>query len=287
MNRAADIGLYRTMGNTIGAVHFDVVRPPRGLTPLDPPAAASSRVRLLLPIDEGMVVREDGGAQYLVGRHDLAWVPPRRRVSALLARPTSLALVSLPSDVFERHGLSLAQLPPRTHPTSPLVQPVREFLLSAIDNSLDVEVISAHLFEQMIAELVESLALEAKGMPTARGQVRPSTYDQAVAHITAFRASPDLTPQQVAGSLRVSIRHLQRAFEERGATVAGEIRRQRTEAAVQMLSDTGFDDVKMPEIAARAGFGNDAEMRRAVAAWMGTTPSRLRSAVTARGRERE
>jgi AraC-like DNA-binding protein len=271
-----DVELYRTMSNTIGSVRLVVARLPHGLTPLDPHTDGPRGVRLVLPIDDGIVVRASDRAQCIVGRNDLAWIPGDRRAAVLLARPTSVATVEVPAEAFERHGVMLSHLPPRTHPSSLLVQPVRDFVLSAIDSRLDVEPISARLFEQMLADMVGSLALEARGMPSARGHVRSSLYDQAVAHIAAFRESPEFTPPHLARSLQVSLRQLQRVFEERESSPAREIRRQRTEAALAMLADPAFDDVRIPEIAARAGFGNDAEMRRAVSAWTGTTPSRLR-----------
>jgi AraC-like DNA-binding protein len=270
------VELHRTMSNTIGTVRLVVARLPHGLTPLDTDRHEPRGVRLVLPIDGGIVIRFSDGRQCVVGQRDLAWVPRDHRASVLLARPTSIATVEMPAAAFERHGVTLAQLPARTHPSSPLVQPVREFVLSAVDSCLDAEDLSARLFEQMLSEMVESLALEAKAMSVVEDRSRGSLFDQAVAHVAAFRDSPDLHPPQMARTLGVSLRQLQRAFEEHDSSPAREIRRQRTEAALAMLADDTFRGVRIPEIASRAGFANDAEMRRAVAASTGTTPSRLR-----------
>ena len=276
MAAAADLSRFRTMSREIGHVRLSVLRLPSGSSAFEPRAGEAGRIRLLLPVDGGLVVRARLGQPFPVGRHDLAWVPSWAPVSLAVVEPTSVVVVELPGDEFVKHGVPIGAVPPRTHPASPLVRPVREFLLAAVESVLAVEPISAHLFERVIGELAESLALEARGMPVANARVRPPLREQAEAHIAAFRSSPDLNPQQVARSLRVSVRQLQRAFEEAGTTVAGEIRRQRTAAAVSMLSNGEFDELKMPEIAARAGFRNDAEMRRALSTWMGTTPSRLR-----------
>jgi AraC-like DNA-binding protein len=276
MATSADLAGYRTTSADLGRVRISVLRLPSGASGFEPRRGDEARIRLVLPVDGGVVVRARSGQQHLVGRQDIAWMPSWTPVVLSVVDPTSIVVVELPGDEFVRHGVPIGSVPPRTHPSSPLVRPVREFFLAAAENIMAVEPISAHLFERMAGELAESLALEARGMPSAKARIRPPLHDQAVAHITAFRSSPDLNPQQVAKSLRVSVRQLQRVFEEAGTTVAGEIRRQRTAAAIAMLSNDEYDELKMPEIAARAGFRNDAEMRRAVATWMGTTPSRLR-----------
>ncbi|MFJ6651588.1 helix-turn-helix domain-containing protein [Microbacterium sp. NPDC091313] len=273
---APEAGLYRTASHTIGAVQLGVVRLPTGVTPLR--AHAAPGVRLVLPIDEALVLRTPDGRELPLGTQDLTWVPVRQQVSMMLARPASVAFVDVRAELFARHNAALSALPSRTHPASPLVRPVREFVLCALADRRPIEPISAHLFARMVVDMIELLALEAQGSPHGAGPARPSLHSQAMAHIAARRGDAELSPSSLARALCVSVRQLQRAFEEHGSTVASEIRRQRTDAAVAMLSDAAFDGVKMPEIAARAGFGNDAEMRRAIAAWMGTTPSQLRGA---------
>lgn len=264
------------MSTTIGTVRLRVVRLPQGSTMLDPTPRGRRGVRLVLPLDEGVVLRAADGSQCVVGNHDLVRMPGGHPATMILARPASVATVDIPADAFGACGSVLPAQHAQTHPSSPLVQPVREFVLGAIEHGIEGASISAAMFEQLLADMVASLPEDPAGAPPARPDARASLYEQALAHIAMFRDSAALDPAQVARSLRVSLRQLQRAFEEQGSSPAREIRRQRTEAALAMLADAAFDDVRIPEIAVRAGFGNDAEMRRAVAVWTGTTPSHLR-----------
>jgi AraC-like DNA-binding protein len=277
---------HRTRSSVIGAVSISMTRMPAGATVLRrSPSSDPRAVDLLLPVEASVVVRERGSEQYLVGPRELGWLPNWTPAALYAGASCEIAWIQVPSRVLDSHPGLAAPLPPRPAPGSALIEPMRAFVQTAVAGSHAVDPLSAHLFEDLLGALLEAAALEARGVQPAGGAVggvlagaaRPTLRAQAVAHIAAFRDSPQLSPQQIARSLRISVRQLQRAFEEAGTTVAAEIRRQRLDSAIEMLTAAEFDGLTVSEIAARAGFRNDAELRRALSSWMGATPSELRS----------
>lgn len=288
---------FRTRSSSIGAVDITVIRMPKGAVVVRPSAAVSDpTVHLLLPLDAPLLVRERDGDQYVVGLQSLTWLPEWMTAALFCARPCDVVCVELPvrgrdGQVVPNGAGSNGALPARPvlngrelngplppHPAadSSLVPSVRAFVQSALAIPANREPLAARLFEDMLRAMVEALVVEARGSGRGPGGIRQPLREQAVAHIAAYRGDHGLSPKSVATSLRVSLRQLQRAFEEAGSTVAGEIRQQRLDAAIVMLGDARCDSLSVAEVAARAGFRNDAELRRALNAGTGTTPSALR-----------
>ncbi|WP_440711476.1 helix-turn-helix domain-containing protein [Herbiconiux sp. YIM B11900] len=264
--------------SVIGEIAVWMIRLPAGSTVVRPtPPGEPRSVHLLLPVDEAIAVRERGGEQYVVNRRDLGWLPSWSLAAVHAARSCELAWVELPSRLLDAHSGLRAPVPAHPAPGSPLVPPVRAFLQTVVAGEHELDPLAARLFEDLLGSLVEGLMIQARGTYPDRGRVRPTLHAQAVEHIAALRENPELSPAQIARSLRISVRQLQRSFEEAGSTVASEIRRQRLAAAVAMLTDDAFDGLTVAEIAVRSGFRNDAELRRALAAGAGPTPTELRS----------
>lgn len=274
---------HGTRSTRLGGIAVTMLRLPAGVTVVHgtPPSEPRS-LQLVLPVESALIVRERGGEQHLVGRRELSWLAGWSPVAFYAADDLEVAWLELPSRVLDAHAELSAPLPSRPAHPSALVEPMRAFVQTALAVEHG-DAVSPGLFDDLVGAMLAALVHEARAAQAAQiaGPERVRTAGsglraQAVAHIAAFRADPRLSPQQIARGLRISVRQLQRAFEEAGTTVATEIRRQRLEAAVEMLTSERFDGCTVAEVAARAGFRNDAELRRALAAWTGTTPSELR-----------
>jgi len=274
-----------TRSSAVGSmhVHMHMLRLPAGPTIARPSGPAEPRMlHLLLPVDSAVAVKVGRGMQHVVGPRALGWLPGWTGCALFTAHPVEAAIVTVPASVLDTRVALSAPLPSAPASGSRLVEPARAFLQTALAGEHALDALAAPLFDEMLAALLESLVTEARAHQTAAfghprlEQVPPPLRMRAIAQIAAHRSDPALSPQQIARSLRISVRQLQRAFEEAGCTVAGEIRRQRMEAAIGMLTDEVFDRLTISEIALRAGFRNDAELRRALLAVAGTTPSRLR-----------
>lgn len=277
LSRGQLMDRFGTRSASIGSVTVSMTALPAGPLLLAPaPASEPRALDLVLPVDAPLVVRDRTGNQHLVGRRSLTWLPGWLPAGLYTACPGEVAWVRVPDVLLDERSALAAPLPPAPAPASALIDPVRAFVQTAVADELALEPIAARLFDELLVGMLEALVLEARGVAPLTGGVRPPLRMQAIAHISAFRDSPALSPQQIARSLRISVRQLQRAFEEAGTTVAAEIRRQRLEAAVEMLTDDRFDALSIADVAGRAGFRNDAELRRALGADGGTTPSQLR-----------
>ncbi|MGA1838004.1 helix-turn-helix domain-containing protein [Herbiconiux sp. 11R-BC] len=274
----------------IGDVTITSTRLPAGGTVVLPSGADRRALQLVVPVDSTLVVRERDAEQYLVGTRGLAWFPAWSAAAVCSPREGEVRWVDVPARLLGSRGSLSEPLPPRPAPGSALVEPVRAFLEAASSarsplppagagaGAGAVTALSGRLFEELLGAMIDALFREARGAGATAGAVRPPLRVQAVAHIAANRADPALSSERIARALRISVRQLQRAFEEAGTTVGAEVRRQRLDAAVRMLTDESFDALAVSEIAARAGFRNDAELRRALAACTGgATPSRLRT----------
>ncbi|MGD8193192.1 helix-turn-helix domain-containing protein [Herbiconiux sp. P18] len=264
-------------------------RLPEGATVL--PAVAPSeprRVHLVLPVGAGVILREPGKAPHRIGERGLGWVPSRAPVAVCCGRPTDVMWLEISPRLLDRRPALAAQWPDRPSPSSSLVAPVRAFLEAVVTGDSGGRAEPA--VDDLLLGMLEALVHEAKEEPAAGSPTAPVTSPptvrvparvplrlQAIAHIAASRDDRSLSPHQIARGLRISVRQLQRAFEEAGSTVVAEIRRQRLEAATALLVDETCDRLSIAEIATLAGFRNDAELRRALASNRGATPTELRS----------
>jgi AraC-like DNA-binding protein len=90
----------------------------------------------------------------------------------------------------------------------------------------------------------------------------------------AIEARPEATPAQLARRLAVAPRTLQRLFRDNALTVPGFwLRLARARRAALQLGD----GAPLADIAADAGYADQAHMTRAFRRWFGTTPARLRT----------
>ena len=91
------------------------------------------------------------------------------------------------------------------------------------------------------------------------------------------QARPRLTPAVVAARLSVSLRHLQRAFENADQSVAHAIARRRAESAALMLVSPTASGHTMQQIAHDCGFSSAFELRAAFREHYAMLPSEYRN----------
>lgn len=129
-----------------------------------------------------------------------------------------------------------------------------------------------------VRRALESLALTsiASAPPMADDDAADTSMrGLTLDYIRLHHVDPQLTPAAVARGLGVSVRTLQRAFED-GRGVAQWIARFRLEHALVVLRDERFAALTIPEIAQRAGYGSAVCMRRAIVAETGQGPAAYR-----------
>ena len=112
----------------------------------------------------------------------------------------------------------------------------------------------------------------------ARGAVRAAKLQQASELIGRHFRAADLTPDQVAFMLGISVRQLHLLFEPTGESFSQRLQRRRVEACRQALVDPAQDHRTVSDIAFDAGFDNLATFYRAFRRHYGVAPSDFRQA---------
>lgn len=234
---------------------------------------------MLFPLSSPLVVRDGIHPDRVVRPGHLVWLADWVRYSIVAPRESDAAAASVPASALEEYGdpadFEVIQ-------DSPLLAPVRSFVTSLTQSDKSMSALSEYFTEKLLAEMASSLVLESRGVPGLSHSGK-SLFDQAMAHIAAFRTDNTLTAPQIAQTLGVSVRQLQRAFSAEGTSPAREIRRQRTTLALDMLRDPTFELLTVAQIAKHSGFTGPAELRRALDQFHGLTPREVRESVSSGG----
>ena len=164
--------------------------------------------------------------------------------------------------------------------------PLRLFALSIVDSAWSPSDVGTLMVERTIEDLVVGLLLEGDGHAMDSDDLRMGLRARARAQIDARHRDPDLTPATLAAQLGVSLRHLQRAFEGSGDTVAHEIGRARAESAAVLLTMPQSAGLTIADVAARAGFSSTFELRAGFKARYAMLPSEYRNHRQLAGSER-
>ncbi|MDZ7914102.1 MAG: helix-turn-helix domain-containing protein [Rhodococcus sp. (in: high G+C Gram-positive bacteria)] len=125
-----------------------------------------------------------------------------------------------------------------------------------------------------IGSLVKSV-LHATARPIT--SQRTNLYESALSVIDARIADPALSPVDIAGSVKVSIRQLHRAFAEHGTTVSRSIRSRRLDGCRREIVQRHAVERSLTQISHRWGFTDLAAFSRAFKAEFGISPRRYRS----------
>jgi len=126
--------------------------------------------------------------------------------------------------------------------------------------------------------VLESLGAAFDDSPPVHAGSTGSLFLRATAHLELHLGDPELGAESVAGALHVSVRYLQRAFENEGETVGGRLRRTRLERCRRDLRDPALAERSVGAIAARWGLVNPSHFSRAFRAAYGLTPREYREA---------
>lgn len=128
---------------------------------------------------------------------------------------------------------------------------------------------------ELIKQLVRLSLLELSGKETA-GTQRLALRDRIRAHVASHLRDPELSVDSIARALNCSRRHLYNAFSGDGETLAAYIQRQRLEACVRDLQQTGLHGRPITDIALSWGFGNLSHFSRLFREHTGSSPSEFR-----------
>ncbi|MET9658707.1 helix-turn-helix domain-containing protein [Streptomyces sp. NPDC006510] len=144
----------------------------------------------------------------------------------------------------------------------------------AVANRLAGNVVD--LFATLIAERAHPGGTVAD---TARSHLLLRVRD----HINRNLGDPDLSPESIARTHRISVRYLHRLFEGEGTTVGRLIQQRRLEECGRELASRGRTAPTVSAVGQRWGFVNPAHFSRVFRATYGVSPREWRDLRTAQG----
>ncbi|MBG6239411.1 AraC-like DNA-binding protein [Mycetocola sp. CAN_C7] len=156
--------------------------------------------------------------------------------------------------------------------------PLRSFATAMVDPAWRPGPLSESIAERTLEDLVVGMFLETEGYAMDGEEFRSGLRGRALNLIGAKHRERGLNPEAVARGLGVSLRNLQRAFEEAGSTVVEEIGSQRAKTAALLLAAPGTRGLPIAEIAAMSGFRSSFALRAGFRSHFGMLPSEFRAA---------
>lgn len=168
-------------------------------------------------------------------------------------------------------------VPEKVVPASnPMRSVVFDFVASVYAQADRLSPSAAAMLANSVAELMFAMLCEEPlRLPTSTS-LRAALFDRASRIIASRVHDPDLHPDGVARQLGVSMRMLQRIFQENGTTVAQRITTSRIEKSSTMLVDGRTRKWTITQIAFACGFGDLTTFERSFSAVKGMTPTAWR-----------
>lgn len=154
--------------------------------------------------------------------------------------------------------------------------PLRAFAASTTNAAWRPSQAALIVAERTFEDLLVGMFLETEGYAMDSTELRAGLRARAISEISASHRARQLNPAAVALQLNVSLRHLQRAFEDSSMTLTSEINRCRTESAALLLSSPGAEGLTVTEVAERSGFRSAFELRSSFKSRFGMLPSEYR-----------
>lgn len=198
-----------------------------------------------------------------------------------LDRPFDHIVVMLP----QRLPWSHVAVPGAVVPASnPLRAVLLDYVASVYAQADRLSSSPGALVADNLTDLMFAMLCEEPIRISTSTSLRAALFDRACRIIVRKAHNPDLSPAGVARQLGVSVRMLQRIFQENDGTVAQWIARSKVERAAGMLGDERMKGRTITDIAFACGFRDLTTFERAFSAVKGMTPSLWRRDASRAGR---
>jgi len=241
-------------------------------------APSEQRLHVGFVLGGAITITPRGGDPVRLGAGGSCAIADWSSFDAESANGTRCLQLLLPYDRLVDRGVHVSAARFSLDGARSLRSPLRGFALAIVDAAWNASTVGELVAERTIEDLVVGMFLEADGYSMDSEDLRAALRARAMAEIAATHRHAGLTPAVVAERLRVSLRHLQRAFENSGDSVAHAIARHRAESAALLLLSPGASGLTIVEIARDSGFRSAFELRTAFRDRYEVLPSAYRDA---------
>lgn len=226
----------------------------------------------------GTCVVEQDGRQALLGAGDIAIYDTSRPYRLAFDDSFSMLVAMFPRNLVR---LSMDQMAPLTavrlagdRGIGSLISPLMHGLARDIDTT-GTE-IAAHLGDAIL-DLVTAAFSEQLGQANADSRGAHRILSMKIRRfIDENLGDPGLSPTKIAAAHFISVRHLQKLFEEEGGSVSTWMRSRRLERCRRDLADPGLQHHTIASIGARWGLLDPAHFSRLFKAAYASTPREYR-----------
>jgi AraC-like DNA-binding protein len=247
--------------------------------------ATGERICVVLPIDAPVQVRlglRDGFTELAAHPGEAIVLVGHDRFAVAAANRSGGRMLVLSSPRAPIDALTGTPCSTRCLPDSVMLRAATRFLLDVIEGGAGGEraampSMPMPSIERLLRELIVAVLIAGREpVPAAAPWV--GLLDRALEHIAGHRTDHRLGTESLARAMNVSVRQLQRVFAAVGSTPQREIRQHRAALAASLLGDPAFAALSIDQISHQCGFGNAADMRRALACHELPSPRELRAA---------
>ncbi|WP_374945491.1 helix-turn-helix domain-containing protein [Agreia sp.] len=230
-------------------------------------------------LNGGCEIGPDEHASVQMGRGGVYVVPDGGSYNLTAPGPTRSLSIRMPEQTLHDRGIRLTHNKFRAGDNSSLGPPLREFAAAIADVSWRPSRPGLLVAERTVEDLIVGMFLESAGYSMDAEELRLGLRERALAVINEKHRDPTLNPLAVAMYLGVSLRHLQRAFQDSDSSVAVSIARARSATAALFLSSPRTVSLTLNELSARSGFASTFEFRSAFKQHYRVLPSEFRLGV--------
>ncbi|MFD4181700.1 helix-turn-helix domain-containing protein [Rhodococcus sp. NPDC058514] len=197
-----------------------------------------------------------------------------------LSHRGDFVFVYLPHDLLAARSVDARTLVGATVSASPLGDAIASAIERfAVTGVCDPRSAEAALIERAIVDLCLAVVHQSTGEAQVRDEIGLRNRARATEFIESNFTDPTLTIGQVASSINVSPRYLQKLFEAEEHSVYELIRRRRVRWGVGLLTDPGAAHLTISQVALRSGFVGLSQFSRAVRDITGASPRGIRRQV--------
>jgi AraC-like DNA-binding protein len=145
--------------------------------------------------------------------------------------------------------------------------------LFSLDGDFDRDLVSRHIRDLALSAL--GVGGDAQALVRERG-VREARLRTVLDRLARDAAEPGLDPARLAARMEMSVRYLHRLLEPTGRSFSEHLVACRLQRAAAMLRDPRCAQLKIGEVASRAGFADISHFNRSFRAAFGDTPYGVR-----------
>lgn len=242
-----------------GRVHVSLHRPEAGVAWEWSAQHADGDEVVAIVIGRAPLLVSENGETSSTRSDGLVFLHPHREVNVTAVNSGAVMCVWVPWHVLEDHKIGLRS-PSTIMASSALGRGLQAFLDSLLFTPAQRTTYTGFFVERCLTGMVSGVLMES--ISQTSGPSSP-LIERARVLMMLRRTDRRFGVAQLAIEMNTSPRHLQRIFAAEGSKPGDELRQIRVKLASRFLVRSEYSALRISEVAKRAGFRNEAALRRA------------------------